>query len=160
MKELCPTWSELFVYEKKSGRLINRIKRNSRAPQGAIAGSLNNSGYLVTRVSGRSIRVHRIVWEMHNGPIPFGIEIDHINRDRADNRIENLRLANRHEQNLNLSQRTSASHVTGVVFNKKDKKWQAQIGFKGKHLYLGQYANKDDAAKARRTAEINLGFRR
>lgn len=160
MIEQVANWSDLFIYDGASGSLINRVKRNSRSPQGAVVGNLNDSGYLVTRVSGRSFRIHRIVWEMHNGPIPFGMEIDHINRVRTDNRIENLRLADRHEQNLNLSQRRSESQVTGVVFNKKDKRWQAQIGFKGKHIYLGQYTNKNEAENARRVAEINLGFRR
>jgi hypothetical protein len=145
---------DLFIYDEKTGVLTNKVKRNSRSQCGSVVGWANDSGYLITTVFGKKIRVHRIVWEMHNGDIPDGLEIDHINRDRKDNRIENLRLANRHEQNLNLSKRRSASGVTGVVFNKKDSKWQSQIGFKRSHIYLGQFNSKEAAIAARKTAEI------
>ncbi len=151
-------WGELFVY-LADGSLINKIDRNSRSRAGRVAGMINDSGYRVTRVNGKNYRVHRIIWEMHHGEIPCGLEIDHINRDRLDNRIENLRLATRHEQNLNMSKRKSTSGITGVCWSKKDKRWQALIGFKGKSYYLGQFIEKRDAIKARRDAEIKFNFR-
>jgi hypothetical protein len=151
--------SELFTYDSATGHLFNRVHRNARSKIGRAAGHISDSGYVVTRINGKIHRAHRIVWEMHNGPILDGQEIDHINRIRTDNRIENLRLATRHEQNLNLSQRKSFSGHTGVVFNKKDNRWQAQIGFKGRQIYLGQFVNKTDAIDARKSAEINYGFR-
>lgn len=153
-------WHSIFLYEPSTGALFNKVKRNSRAQKGAIVGWINDSGYLVTTVKGRKLRVHRIIWEMHNEPIPDGYEIDHINRIRNDNRISNLRLATSHEQNLNLGHRRSDSGITGVVFNKKDQRWQAQIGHKGRHIYLGQYKEKKAAIKARIEAEAKYGFRR
>lgn len=153
-------WRAIFFYEPNTGELFNKVKRNSRAKQGASVGWVNESGYLVTTVKGKKFRVHRIIWEMHNGPIPDGYEIDHINRVRNDNRISNLRLATSHEQNLNLGRRSSNSGITGVVFNKKDRRWQAQIGHKGRHIYLGQYKEKGAAIKARAEAETKYGFRR
>lgn len=152
-------WAELFTYDSKTGEIRNKVKRNARSKEGAQVGWVNSEGYLVTTINQRKFRVHRIIWEMHHGQIPEGLEIDHINRNRRDNRIENLRLANRHEQNLNLSRRQSDSGVTGVVFNKKDERWQAQIGFKGKHIYLGQFLSKEMAVAARKQAEARLGFR-
>lgn len=152
-------WRCLFLYDKESGLLTNKIKRNSRSCIGARVGWINESGYLITTAGGKKTRVHRIIWEMHFGEIPHGYEIDHINRNRSDNRIANLRLATRHEQNLNLSKRESTD-VTGVVFNKKDNRWQAQIGFKGKQIYLGQFKNKDKAISVRKEAENQYGFRR
>ena len=92
-------------------------------------------------------------------PLERDENVHHINGDREDNRIENLRLATRHEQNLNLSRRLSKSEITGVVFNEKDDRWQAQIGFRGKHIYLGQFKEKAAAIAARKSAEINFGFR-
>ena len=52
-----------------------------------------------------TIRLHRIIWEIANGPIPDGLEIDHINRNSLDNRLENLRLATRRQQCTNKSKR-------------------------------------------------------
>lgn len=53
---------------------------------------INDNGYVLTNVRGRTERAHRVVWEVAYGPIPEGFEIDHINRIRHDNRLENLRL--------------------------------------------------------------------
>ena len=153
-----PEWARLFTYDEKTGEIRNKVHRNARSKAGEKVGWVSQ-GYLVTTIRKKKHRVHRIVWEMHRGPIPSGMEIDHINRNRRDNRIENMRLANRHEQNLNLSPRQSGSGVTGVVFNKKDKRWQAQIGFKKKHIYLGQFLTQEAAISARRKAESQLGFR-
>lgn len=149
----------MFRYDTNTGELFNRVRRNARSREFSRVGWVNDSGYLITTIAGKKFRVHHIVWAMHFGCIPDGQEIDHINRVRHDNRIENLRLATRHEQNLNLSKRASKSEVTGVVFNAKDKRWQAQIGFNGKHIYLGQFKEKSSAISARKLAEIRYGFR-
>lgn len=153
------TLRSLFLYEPTTGQIFNLVHRNSRSKESVPVGWINDSGYLITTVGGKKLRVHHIVWQMHFGAIPDGMEIDHINRVRGDNRIENLRLATRHEQNLNLSRRDSESEVTGVVFNKKDDRWQAQIGFKGKQIYLGQFKEKHAAIAARKAAESQYGFR-
>lgn len=152
-------FNEVFKYEPTAGEIFNKVQRNTRAKASTKVGWMNDSGYLITTVCTKKYRLHHIVWMMHNGSIPEGYEIDHINRLRSDNRIENLRLATRHEQNLNLSCRVSKSGETGVVFNKKDAKWQAQIGFKGQHIYLGQFKEKGDAIAARKSAEVQFGFR-
>lgn len=57
-----------------------------------IVGSMRKTGYITTGDGSFTEYCHRIVWEMHCGKIPEGYEIDHINHDRSDNRIENLRL--------------------------------------------------------------------
>lgn len=150
---------KLFRYDPVTGEIFNRVHRNSRSKESIQVGWMNDSGYLITSIKGKKCRVHHIVWELHFGPVSDGFEIDHINRVRHDNRIENLRLATRHEQNLNLSRRLSKSEITGVVFNEKDDRWQAQIGFRGKHIYLGQFKEKAAAIAARKSAEINFGFR-
>jgi hypothetical protein len=157
--ERAMNFASLFSYDSELGILRNTSKRNSRAKAGTSVGWVSDSGYLITTINGKKFRVHRIIWELHNGQIPVGLEIDHINRDRLDNRIENLRLATRHEQNLNLSKRRSCSGVTGVVFNKKDARWQAQIGFKGRQIYLGQFDSKEMAIEVRKQAQTTLGFR-
>lgn len=68
---------------------------------------------------------HRFIWEAFNGPIPEGMDIDHINGNRADNRLVNLRLATRVENSLNRQRanRNSASGVRGVYFHKSSGCW-------------------------------------
>lgn len=159
IKEFSPDdWKYFFIYENKSGRLINSVTRPNGAKKGFFSSTICSSGYMLVSINSKRYREHRIIWEMFNGEIPILMEIDHINRIRHDNRISNLRLATRHEQNLNLSKRESTD-VTGVCFSKKDKRWQANIGFMGKRIHLGQFLNKTDAIQVRKEAEKNYGFR-
>lgn len=86
-------WNELFEYN--NGNLIWREDDGRKARKGKVAGHSGSKGYTSIWCSGRKYFAHRIIWEMHNGPITGGLEIDHINHNPGDNRIENLRLTNR-----------------------------------------------------------------
>lgn len=95
---------------------------------GEVAGCLNGRYY---RVAGKA--AHRIVWELHHGPIPDGLEVDHKNRNKLDNRIENLRLATR-EQNLanRAAHSNNTSGTKGVYFANSKCAWVAKIKANGK----------------------------
>ena len=80
------------VYVTKDGRLINY--------KGREIGSHNSFGYKVVNFNGRTHQVSHLIWEAFNGEIPSGLEIDHINTVRDDNRLENLRTVN-HKENCN-----------------------------------------------------------
>ena len=82
---------EHFKYE--NGTLIRDDRKNS-------VGSYDKDGYLIVKVKGKQFKAHRIVWLLNYGELPNG-EIDHINRNKTDNRIENLRIATRKIQNQN-----------------------------------------------------------
>jgi hypothetical protein len=151
-------WRYLFFYDESLGRLINAVYRPNGARLGAFADESTADGYRIVTIQGKHLRAHRIIWEYCYEQIPLGLEIDHRNRDRADNRIQNFRLVDSHGNNLNLGPRENSSGFTGVVFNKKDDRWQAQIGFKGKHVYLGQFKDKSTAIAARKQAEQEYGF--
>lgn len=103
--------------------------------------------------------VHRIVWIMHNGEIPFGMHIDHINHNRKDNRIQNLRLVTNGEnhKNTKLYSRNS-SGVCGVSFSKWHNKWWARINVDGKFINLGMFDDINSAIEAREKAEKFYGF--
>lgn len=74
--------------------------------------------------------------------------VDHINRDRLDNRKCNLRLCSDRENCYNRSKRSVTSQYKGVTWNKRNKKWQAQITIDGKNRYLGLFVDEADAARA------------
>ncbi|UTC25443.1 homing endonuclease [Pectobacterium phage vB_PcaM_P7_Pc] len=93
-----------FIYDQDTGVLTWRRRplehfKNSRGCNtwntkfaGKVAGSKDADGYLVVKIDFKSHRVHRVIWEMCNGPIPSGKKIDHEDHDRENNRLSNLRL--------------------------------------------------------------------
>lgn len=131
------------------GRLVCKRTGNYRDT------SRMSSGYAACKcgISGKVYRdsAHRVVWFIHNGIIPEGMEIDHINRDRLDNRIENLRLVSRAGNCHN-------TNSLGVYFDSKTSKWYSNICIKGFQKRLGSWDNPIDARAAYLAAktEINL----
>lgn len=96
---------------------------------------------------------------MHYGKIPEGMEIDHINHITDDNRIENLRLVTRKDNCKNVSMsKSNKSGVVGVSWCKRTCKWFASIRVDRKEKFLGRYDKIDDAAAARKAAELKYNF--
>jgi hypothetical protein len=124
---------------------------------GKIAGSTNNNGYVIVCMDYKMKGAHRIIWEMHNGPIPEGIDIDHINGIRSDNRIENLRLATRSQNIANkLVAKRSTSRLMGVTHDNARNNWRAVINANGKYKTIGRYPTKGLAAVAYAKASIQV----
>lgn len=144
---------ELFSYDPLTGLVTRRIAR-ARAAAGTVAGTITRSGYLSVGVDGGEYYIHRIAWAIYFGAWPTW-EIDHANRDKADNRITNLRQASRSENIANLAtSRRNTSGIKGVSFHKGAGKWTAQIKFDGKQRYLGLHETKEQAAAAYQWAAI------
>jgi hypothetical protein len=148
---------ELFDY-REDGELIWRVQVSSRALVGNVAGCLNGKGYKVTGIDGKLYRNHRLIWLWNFGYFPEN-DLDHINRIRDDNRIENLREVSRvcNMRNARVY-KDSFSGVTGVCWRKETSKWSARIKISSKNIYLGHYETKLEAAKARWQAEVKYGF--
>lgn len=143
---------QIYSYDPETGAIINR--KFSRA---AFTGT-DPLGYHRTNVKGVRLTAHRAAWAIHHGAFPCG-EIDHINGDRGDNRLINLRVVSRSENCRNL--RLPKHNTTGVVGLYRDKrngKWHSSIKFRGKTHYLGSYLDFDQAVEARRAAERKFGF--
>lgn len=123
---------------------------------GQVAGTVIG-GYRRVKVEGRIYGVHRLIWLYHYGELPA--EIDHINGDKLDNRVENLRSVT-HLQNMrNLPLRSdNKSGVHGVMWEKGKKLWVARIHRDGKLVTLGRSRNIDIAIALRRKAEQEIGF--
>jgi phage terminase large subunit-like protein len=136
---------ELFNYDSIRGGLTRKIAiKGSNA--GTVIGTKRLKGYLVAVVDGKMYRVHHLVWMFHNGQ--FESELDHVNRVRDDNRIENLRPCSR-SQNLG-NARARVHKYKGVTFCKQTKKWRAQIASRA----IGRYATIEEAAIAYNGAAV------
>jgi hypothetical protein len=95
----------------------------------------------------KNFRLHQFVWEMHNGPIPPGMEIDHINGNSLDNRLENLRVCTHAENGYNRTlHRKRSSKYKGVRLN--GGRWQARIAKDGICNYVGCFDTEEEAARA------------
>jgi len=117
----------------------------------------DGSGYRTAGIFGRTYRAHTIAWAMVHGV--WANEIDHIDGDRTNNRIDNLRSVTRQEnqRNRRISHRNT-SGVVGVYFNQQCGKWAAQIKVDGRTSYLGLFERFDDAVTKRKQSEVLLGF--
>lgn len=116
----------------------------------------DKDGYLVScyYFNGRQrfVRFHRIV--MHAQPGQF---VDHINKDRSDNRKQNLRCCSRSENARNRGiYSTNTSGITGVFYDKEREKWVASITYNHKRQLIGRFQDKDTAIAARLTKEGEL----
>lgn len=118
---------------------------------------LNKKGYLVGAINSKHMYAHRAAWEISNGPIPDGFEIDHVNRNSADNRLVNLRLATKSQNTSNSKGRENAtSRFKGVNWCVKANKWRVNV-FKDRELkHLEYFDDEVDAAIAYDVAAENL----
>ncbi|MFT5453097.1 MAG: hypothetical protein ACI9N9_002598 [Enterobacterales bacterium] len=162
--------NECFRYDPKTGYLFWKVRplhhfktyRGMRAVNGrlgnAIAGCLNEYGYSRLQVNGKGYYSHRVIWCLLTGEFPPE-EIDHINHNRNDNRMSNLRLSTHHENQKNQSIRSdNSSGVTGLHWHKRDKIWQVDIKLNGKTTYLGSFSDKAKAIQCRQAANIKYGY--
>ena len=90
--------NELFTYDKETGKLYWKAARQ-RVTVGKEAGAVDKNGYSVLRINQKRYRTHRVVFLMHKGYLPA--VLDHIDGDRANNRLENLRPATTHQNQYN-----------------------------------------------------------
>ena len=117
--------SDYFYYDPSSPSCLrNKVSRRA-ARQDMVQGTLGNRGYWQVRLLGERFVQHRIVWELHFGPIPEGRVIDHIDRDKSNNRIENLRCTSQSSNMTNQPQRNSSGHK-GVYKNQASGNYQVQ----------------------------------
>jgi hypothetical protein len=143
---------ELLLYDPITGLFVWRYSRSGRVKQYEPAGIIDARGYRAIGFKGRLYAAHRLAWLYMYGRWPKE-EIDHINMDRADNRINNLREATRSQNLHNGRARKQNTHGTKGITKHKYKgkftgKWTAQISRNKIHHYLGIFNSAADAHKA------------
>lgn len=137
---------ELLHYDKETGIFAWKVKRKC-FNAGDVAGRLNHDGYVVIWID-RDYYAHRLAWLYEYGQIP-ACGLDHKNRKKNENWIENLRPANKSEnaQNMKIS-KNNKSGFKGVSWHKQRSKWNAKIVVNYKGISLGLFDRLEDAVIA------------
>ena len=143
---------DALAYDPETGLFHWKVSRSAWAKAGTVAGSLNNHGYTKIMFKRRMHAAHRLAWFYVYGEWPAH-QIDHINGDRTDNRLINLRVADNKQNQENIGLRSNnTTGFRGVSFNKKSKMYEAHIRHNGKKICLGMFFSAKVAAEAARKA--------
>lgn len=130
---------ELFHYDDETGDFTRIVDVSSRALAGRKPTYKNNNGYMQIRIDYKLYRAHHLAWLYVYGEMP-SIFIDHIDGNRSNNAINNLRLASCSENSKNRgAQSNNKIGIKGVSFHKKSGKYRTSIVSDGKYTYLGLY---------------------
>jgi len=148
---------ERYIYNPKTGVFTWRVDFGCRKA-GDIAGGICGSRYRYLCINRVLFLAHRAAWIYVYGYLPE-TGLDHINHDRDDNRIDNLRIASYAINSRNRKiPSANKSGVMGVSWSEPNKKWQARIWISRKGISLGSYEDWFDAVCARRSAQNRYNF--
>lgn len=126
---------QIFEYRDKD--LYWKISKGA-AKIGSKVGAFDKDGYRFTSINYKYYKVHRLIFMMHHGFFP--IQVDHINGNKADNSIENLREATHSLNECNKKiQKNNTSGVKGVCWRKDIKKWAVRVAINKKNYRLGYF---------------------
>jgi len=138
-----------YTYDPNTGTLVKIKASSKRCKVGEPVGSVSSQGYLVTTLRGQRLSVHRVCYKLF-----YGVEpeiVDHVNGDKTDNRINNLRSVNHKENNRN---RLKAKGVTKI----KSGSYRATIWLHGSNQDIGYFSKEEDAIDAYNEKRRELGW--
>ena len=138
---------EVVQYDKSTGIFTTKITRRG-SPAKSIIGSIGKRGYLNVVIDYKYYSLHRLAWFYVTGKWPID-QIDHIDRNKCNNKWENLREATGSEnsRNIGISSRNT-SGIKGVHWNESHKRWCAKVHLHSKRHHIGYFKNIEDAQKA------------
>ena len=145
---------ELLHYDQETGIFTWKVRTFNQVKVGDATGCPDGTGYSKIRVQGRLYKAHRLAWLYMYSNWPKD-QIDHINRDRADNRICNLRdvTSKQNGQNRKNNSNSTSGHP-GVCWYKQTSKWVAKIKHNQKRIHLGYFDTLEEAVAARKAGEL------
>jgi hypothetical protein len=136
-----------FIYN--NGSIYWREKKGKRV-MSKPAGWVDAFGYMKVKVKGIGYRTHNIIYNYHNGLIPEGYSVDHIDRNTLNNNIINLRIATHSEQVFNRGiMKNNTSGVKGISFHQKRNRWVVRCVVDGLNKYFGQFKTLEEAISKR-----------
>jgi hypothetical protein len=148
---------QLVHYDPETGVFTRAVRLSNRSKVGDVLKWVGTHGYSYCTVAGKRYAAHRLAWLYVYGEWPRN-DIDHINRDRLDNRIANLRDVTRSANLFNTKKRVdNKSGHKGIWRDEQRNRWQAYIRINGKQHSLGRYTAIEDAIAARIAAEHRFG---
>lgn len=135
---------DYFYYQEDSpSGLKNLVPRGTRQKQDQPQGTRNDRGYWQVKINGKICKVHNIIWELLNGPIPDNMIVDHKDGNPSNNNKSNLRLLSNQDNNRNTLP-TATSNYKGVY--KDRNRWRQQVrDTNGNRVSLGGYATPEEA---------------
>lgn len=141
-----------FKYNHDTGEL-------TRLSNGHTFNLPRKDGYIQFRIKGSAYLAHRVIFFYFYNYMPE--QIDHVNHDRSDNRLSNLRPSNNADNHKNRTlNKNNVSKCCGVTWHKSRQLWQTYIIVNYKNIFLGRFADKFEAICARKSAEIKHKFHR
>jgi hypothetical protein len=143
---------ELLSYDPETGVFTWRVRIRGNVHPGMASASSRRRGYARVKVDGHAYAAHRLAWLYVYGEWPAGF-IDHKNRDRADNRISNLRIATLSQNQHNRgASRLSSTGVKGVYLDRKRGGYQVSLAVNYKSVYIGRCKTIAEGAELYRAA--------
>jgi hypothetical protein len=150
------TLREALNYDPESGRFTWAKQQSPAVKMGQSAGCvMRSTGYLVIGFEGTLHRAHRLAWAYVHGKAPEG-HIDHINRNKTDNRISNLRCVSASENSQNILRIRRGKVQHGIDFNSRTNRYRARISVDGRRLCLGHFATADEAQATYIAAKLRM----
>lgn len=129
---------KLLHYDPETGIFTRKTTKR-------VAGCLTPTGYVYVGIFNKQVFAHRLAWLYMYGVLPPD-KVDHINRNRSDNRISNLRLCNNSENLQNSKVRTdNTSGFRGVSWEKNRKKWQVYVYVNQRGKFFGYFDDLHEA---------------
>ena len=148
---------KVLRYDANTGLLywtvfIYRIKK-----PGDLAGHHNSSGYIEIRYNRTTYQAHRIAWYLHTGADPGILQVEHIDTNKTNNKIQNLRLATAAQNSRNKGKKSGTlSQYKGVTFSARHDKWVSQIQIGGKTTNLGYFTDELEAHRTYCLAAVEI----
>jgi hypothetical protein len=153
----CSYLNSRYEYDRYTGNLYHSA-RKCGVKIGSKAGSIDpKTGYVRLKIDGSLFQAHRIIFKMMTGLDFPNAQIDHIDGDRANNRIENLRLADHSENQANGKvYKSNKAGFRGVHWHKQHGKYAASIQCGLKRMHIGLFSNPIEAAMAYNAKAVEL----
>lgn len=146
---------ELFTYDPETGEFFWTDKCAKNVRPGRRAGFRDTCGYWGITIDYVTYKAHRVAWAYAYGEWP-ALDIDHIDGERGNNSIKNLRLATNRQNQANRKSTSGKSIYKGVCFHKMHKKWMAQLKNNGETEFIGYFDSQEEAALAYNERAISI----